>query len=95
MDSRYERNQLRKIERWFEHDDPDLVTVMRGGTRRPRRLNRRPVRLGADLAGCALVVAGVLASALLLIFAGILVLMTAWCLHTTSAASEKRRNSSN
>jgi hypothetical protein len=89
MDNRYERKQLRRIERWFERTDPDLARTLSGGVRRRPGVNRGPVRFATGLTGASFVVVGATTTALLLVFAGFLVLMTAWCLHITSSGVER------
>lgn len=91
MDDRYERRQLRRIERWFEHTDPDLAHALSGGAGRRRGVNRGPVRFTTGLTGASFVVTGAVTTALPLVFVGFLVLMTAWCLHTTSTSASARR----
>lgn len=79
MNRRQERRRLREIERWFESDDPALAAALAG----PRvARGGRSARVGVAALGVTLVVLGTLTH-LLLVFAGILSLMTAACMHVS------------
>ncbi|WP_447002220.1 DUF3040 domain-containing protein [Saccharothrix isguenensis] len=80
--TRYERRQLRRIERWLEATDPALACALSGRTTIRRPAHRTSTRASAALLGIALVVGGA-AVYLPMVFAGCLLLMTAACLHVT------------
>ncbi|MBB5957279.1 ethanolamine utilization protein EutA (predicted chaperonin) [Saccharothrix tamanrassetensis] len=80
--TRYERRQLRRIERWFETTDPELAAVLAGRTTGARPAHRPSTRTCVAVLGIAFVVGGALVQ-LSLAFAGCLLLMTAACLHVT------------
>ncbi|MFD1150664.1 DUF3040 domain-containing protein [Saccharothrix hoggarensis] len=80
--TRYERRQLRRIERRLETTDPLLARALSGRPTIPRPAHRTSTRAWAALLGIALVVGGA-AVHLPLAFAGCLLLMTAACLHVT------------
>jgi hypothetical protein len=90
VDPAYEKHQLRRIEHWFEINDPGLAAVLSGPGTTEKAANRRSVRLSVDLLGVLCVISGIIASALSLIFVGVLVLMVAACMHTTA---RRRRQS--
>ncbi|MFD7659416.1 DUF3040 domain-containing protein [Actinosynnema sp. NPDC059797] len=81
--NQYERRQLKKIQRWFEHTDPRLVALLSG--RHPARRDawRKCARLVVDLLGAVCLVSGVVV-ALPLLFPGFLLLMAGACLHTAA-----------
>ncbi|CAL9470273.1 hypothetical protein SUDANB95_02805 [Actinosynnema sp. ALI-1.44] len=84
MNRRQERRRLREIERWFESDDPVLAAALAGPRVAPGgvKAGGRSARVGVAVLGVALVVVGALTH-LLLVFAGILSLMTAACMHVS------------
>ncbi|MEU4805032.1 DUF3040 domain-containing protein [Actinosynnema sp. NPDC023587] len=83
--TRYERRQLRRIERWFENTDPALASVLAG--RDPVTATRRTsTGVWVTLLGITFLVVGALVH-LPLVFVGLLLLMTAACLHVTRLRS--------
>ncbi|MFT7841633.1 DUF3040 domain-containing protein [Saccharothrix sp. BKS2] len=84
----YERRQLRKIRRWFEHTDPGLVALLSGRPAARRAVRRRCARLVVDLLGAVCLVAGVVV-ALPLLLPGFLLLMAGACLHTAACRHDE------
>ncbi len=80
--TRYERRQLRRIERWFETTDPALARALSGRTAVPRPVHRASTRAWVALLGIAFVSGGAVVH-LPLVLVGCLMLMTAACLHVT------------
>lgn len=81
--NQYERRQLKKIERWFEHTDPRLVAVLSGRPPGNRGTRSKCLRLVVDGLGAIFLVSGVVV-AFPLLFLGFLLLMTGACLHTAA-----------
>ncbi|WP_274522755.1 DUF3040 domain-containing protein [Saccharothrix sp. ALI-22-I] len=79
--TRYERRQLRTVERMFEVTGPGLASVLAGRGTRLRPTQRASTRAWVALLGITLVLCG--APVLPLTFVGCLLLMTAACLHVT------------
>ncbi|CCH32586.1 DUF3040 domain-containing protein [Actinosynnema sp. NPDC047251] len=84
--TRYERRQLRRIERWFEHTDPALASVLAGRDPTVTATRRRSVLVWVTVLGFAFLLGGAVVH-LPLVFAGFLLLMTAACMHVTRLRS--------
>jgi hypothetical protein len=83
MLSAHEQRQLVEIERWFTASDPVLADVLRDGRRSPLRRHRKLVAFAGDVLGALLVVLGAVTGTFSLIFAGIVALTVAACMHVT------------
>lgn len=83
MLSHHERQQLERIQEWFERDDPNLARALGQGAQ-PTGLSRsRFLRYGVDALAVALVVLGVVTLNFGLIFFGAVMLAVAACLHVS------------
>ncbi|GAA3458605.1 DUF3040 domain-containing protein [Saccharothrix longispora] len=85
MNPRDERRQLRGIERWFERNDPVLAATLAGQAVAARPVRRGAARACLALLGVCSVVLGAMTQ-LPLVFAGVVALMVAACLHVTRHA---------
>ncbi|WP_158882243.1 DUF3040 domain-containing protein [Amycolatopsis anabasis] len=87
--SRHERQELDKIEQWFEASDPELAHALRDGTLPPNHRLRRWLRVGLDLLAGMLLVSGLLLGASGLILLGVGVLSAAVWLHVAHRPGEE------
>jgi hypothetical protein len=83
MLSHHERQELERIQQWFELDDPRLAKALGDGAPPGGSLRSRLVRLGMDTFALAMVVMGVVTLNFGLIFFGAIMLVVAACLHVT------------
>lgn len=83
MLSHHERQELERIQQWFELDDPDLARVLSTGAPPSRSVRSRLGRFGVDLLAVALIVLGAVTLNFGLIFFGAVVLAIAACMHVT------------
>lgn len=83
MDAVRELRELRRIERWFTVNDPELAAALAAHGAKPRTANRRWTRLAVDVLGAACVTIGALTGLFMFVFVGVLVSMIGACLHAT------------
>jgi hypothetical protein len=83
VDAARELRELRRIERWFTVNDPELAAALSALGAKPRTANRRWTRLAVDAVGAACVIIGALTGLFMFVFLGVLMLMTGACLHAT------------
>lgn len=82
MLSHHERQELERIQHWFELDDPDLAKALGTGTApRGGRGRGRIRRLAIDSLAAAVIVLGIVTLNFGLLFLGALILAVAACLH--------------
>lgn len=78
-----ELRELRRIERWFTVNDPELAATLSAHGATPPKAKHRWMRLVVDALGALLVIIGVVTVVVTLVFTGVLVLMTGACWHAT------------
>ncbi|EHR49451.1 Protein of unknown function (DUF3040) [Saccharomonospora marina XMU15] len=83
MLSHHERQELERIQQWFELDDPQLARALGQGSPPRTNLRSRLARLGMDALAIGLVVLGAVTLNFGLIFFGAVMLAVAACLHVT------------
>lgn len=83
MLSHHERQELERIQQWFELDDPQLARALGQGSPPRSKLGSRLARLGMDALAIGLVVLGAVTLNFGLIFFGAVLLAVAACLHVT------------
>ncbi len=79
MFSQHDRQQLRKIEQWFEESDPELAKALQEGA--PPRRYGRMVRLAVYLLAAFLVVFGLVGMIFPLVFLGAIAAGVTACAH--------------
>ncbi|GAB3481048.1 DUF3040 domain-containing protein [Amycolatopsis cihanbeyliensis] len=79
MFSQHDRQQLRKIEQWFEESDPELAKALQEGA--PPRRYGRMVRTAVYLLAGFLVVFGLVSMIFPLVFLGAIVAGVTACTH--------------
>jgi DUF3040 family protein len=80
MSSRWEREQLRGIERWFETDDPRFARAMRDAVA-PHRSHRGLICVVADLAATAMFVVSFVVVSFPLLMGSVAVVAVALTMH--------------
>ncbi|WP_019819135.1 DUF3040 domain-containing protein [Saccharomonospora saliphila] len=81
MLSHHERQELERIQQWFEHDDPDLARTLGQGRPTGGVLRSRWLRYVTDVLAIGLIVLGAMTLNFGLIFFGAVLLAVAACLH--------------
>ncbi|WP_026453024.1 DUF3040 domain-containing protein [Saccharomonospora iraqiensis] len=81
MLSHHERQELERIQQWFEHDDPDLARQLGEGESPGGVLRSRVLRYVTDALALGLIVLGAMTLNFGLIFFGAVLLAVAACLH--------------
>ncbi|SFO99534.1 Protein of unknown function [Amycolatopsis arida] len=81
MFSQHEERELKKIEQWFEADDPELAKALGEGALPGGARRARAIRLTMTVLAPAVVLLGVLTLNFFLVFVGIVGLVGAACLH--------------
>lgn len=90
MLSHHERQELERIQQWFELDDPDLAKALGTGLPPSPRLRSRIARFGVDVLAIALIVLGAVTLKFGLIFFGAVLLAVAACMHVTQYSNMAR-----
>ncbi|PXY26939.1 DUF3040 domain-containing protein [Prauserella muralis] len=91
MLSHHERQELERIQHWFELDDPDLAQALGQGTTPSAARGRgRISRFAIDALAAVVIVLGIVTLNFGLLFLGALVLAVAACLHVSGWPSSER-----
>lgn len=81
MLSHHDRQELEKIERWFELTEPRLCAELRTGKPARPPLTRLAILFAADLTAGLLMLLGLVVNSPALLLAGMIAVCAAVCLH--------------